>query len=145
MHNNYIRDKANIKLETIRDFTDSYSSQIGAMPSNENEDKADFIQKINNGEIIVDGLNRSPKTSKGETAVVTFDYETSPQHLQNRITIIVDDEEHTIDNRLYISSIENIRINVGDKYRYKLCNNETMSKYIYSEPYTEWNPTDDRY
>ncbi|MBR2429440.1 MAG: hypothetical protein IKB15_05615 [Alistipes sp.] len=101
--------------------------------------------KINNGEIIVDGLNRSPKTSKGETAVVTFDYETSPQHLQNRITIIVEDEEHTIDNRLYISSIENVRINVGDKYRYNLCNNETMSKYIYSDPYTECNPNIDRY
>lgn len=64
MHKNYIR-QATIKIETIRKFTDSYSSQIGAMPSNENEDKADFIQKINNGEITTDFLWEN--TSKNET------------------------------------------------------------------------------
>ena len=63
MHKNYIRN-ANIKIETIKKFTDSYSSQIGAMPSNENEDRADFIQKINNGEITTDFLWEN--TSKNE-------------------------------------------------------------------------------
>ena len=56
MHNNYIRGKVTVKLETIKKFTDSYSPQIGAIPSNETEDKEDFIQKINGGEINTDFL-----------------------------------------------------------------------------------------
>ena len=77
MHKNYIR-QAELKIETIRKFTDSYSSQIGAMPSNENEDKADYIQKINNGEITTDFLWEN--TSKNEA---NFIIETVLQQLGN--------------------------------------------------------------
>ena len=85
--------------------------------------------QINHGEIKIGGLNRYPKSDKGEVATVTFTKQTSPICFTNRLTLVINNIEHPIENTHYIYSIENVMMDTRYNIILNIGNNETVANY----------------